>query len=330
LTQVLSKLNFANKNNQSGFENFDDCAIYKINDSQSIIQTVDFFTPIVDDPYSFGQIAAANSLSDIYAMGGTPLFALNIVAFPTEELPLNILSEILRGGQDKCKEANINILGGHSIKDKTPKFGLAVTGLINNKNIIRNNTSKLNDVIILTKPIGTGIITTASKKGVTEVNDSINTIKLMSTLNSDLSTIASKIQINACTDVTGYGLLGHLNEMCDNTEFAAQINFPDIPLIDNVINLAKNDIIPGGTKNNLKFYESNILFDNSICEYQKLILCDAQTSGGLLISTSYEDSSILIDHLNAQSKYKSKIIGKITLKSEFTNNNHSNIIVTNE
>ena len=324
MTQVLSKLNFANKNNQSGFENFDDCGIYKISDTQSIIQTVDFFTPIVDDPYTFGQIAAANSLSDIYAMGGTPLFALNIVAFPTQELSLNILSDILQGGQDKCAEANINILGGHSIKDKTPKFGLAVTGLINNQNIIRNNTPKLNDVIILTKPIGTGIIATAVKKGVAKDSDSANAIKLMSTLNSDLTTIASKIKINACTDVTGYGLIGHLNEMCNNTKLSAKINFSDIPIIDNVINLAKNDIIPGGTKNNLKFYNSNISFHNSICEYQKLILSDAQTSGGLLISTSYEDSLILIDHLNQNSIYKSKLIGK------FINKNDKNILIDNE
>ena len=189
----MSKLHLLNNNEQSGFENFDDCGIYKINDTQSIIQTVDFFTPIVDNPYTFGQIAAANSLSDIYAMGGKPLFALNIVAFPTEELPLDILTQILKGGQDKCTEANINILGGHSIKDDVPKFGLAVTGLINNKLILRNNTPKNKDVILLTKPLGTGILTTAIKKDLADDNDKKNVINLMSHLNHDLSEISSKL-----------------------------------------------------------------------------------------------------------------------------------------
>ena len=188
LTQVLSKLNSISKSNSnSGFENFDDCSIYKINDKQSIIQSVDFFTPIVDDPYTFGLISAANSISDIYAMGGKPLFALNIVAFPSDDLSLDVLSEILRGGLDKCKEANINILGWHSIKDKTPKYGLAVTGLIENNLIIKNNTPKISDVLLLTKPLGTGILTTAIKKDLTNKKIESDVIKLMSTLNHDLS-----------------------------------------------------------------------------------------------------------------------------------------------
>ena len=318
----MSKLNILNNKDQSGFENFDDCGIYQINDKQSIIQTVDFFTPIVDDPYTFGQIAAANSLSDIYAMGGKPIFALNIVAFPTEELSLDILFLILKGGQDKCKEANINILGGHSIKDKTPKFGLAATGLIDNNAILRNNTPNKGDNIILTKPLGTGILTTAIKKGVEKKSTSEEVIKLMSTLNHDLSSIRSKI--NACTDVTGYGLLGHLNEMCNNTKLSALINFNNIQFIDFVVNFALDDIIPSGTKNNLKFYKPNVLFDNTLKEYQKLMLADAQTSGGLLISTSEKNSGILIDHLNSNSIYESRVIGKFIDKKE------ANIIVNNE
>ena len=182
LTQVLSKLNNSRNNNSSGFEQFDDCAIYPIDDKQSIIQTVDFFTPIVDDPFTFGQIAACNSLSDIYAMGGKPLFALNIVAFPTETLPLSILSDILKGGENICKKAEVNILGGHSIKDDSPKYGLAVTGIIDNNKIVKNNTAKVGDVLILTKPLGTGIITTAIKKGLANTQSKEEAIKSMLTL----------------------------------------------------------------------------------------------------------------------------------------------------
>ena len=184
LTQVLSNLkNISSNSSIGGFKSFDDCGIYKINEKTSIIQPVDFFTPIVDDPYLFGQIAAANSLSDIYAMGGIPLFALNITAFPSEKIPLNILSEILQGGVDKCNEANISILGGHTIKDDTPKYGLAVTGLIDNNNIIRNNAAKENDDIILTKPIGSGIISTAIKKELAEKNIIKESTGIMNALN---------------------------------------------------------------------------------------------------------------------------------------------------
>ena len=320
----MGKLNILNNDNiESGFENFDDCAIYRINDQQSIIQTVDFFTPIVDDPYTFGLIAAANSLSDIYAMGGKPSFALNIVAFPTEKLSLDILTLILKGGKDKCNEANINILGGHSIIDDVPKFGLAVTGIINNDNILRNNKPKDGDSILLTKPLGTGIITTAIKKGLADNTTTQEVIKLMSELNTDLSNINNKIKINACTDVTGYGLLGHLNEMCSNTDLTASIDFNKIPFMNNVKNFALKNIIPEGTKNNLKFYQSNIHFNKNIVKYQKLMLADAQTSGGLLISIDKNDSNILIDYLNKNSNYNTQIIGNFTTKKDV------NIIVNN-
>ena len=199
LTQVLSKLNSLNINKSIGFETFDDCSIYPINDKQSIIQSVDFFTPIVDDPYLFGQIAATNALSDIYAMGGKPLFALNIVAFPTEKLNLNILSDILNGGIDKCKEVNIPILGGHSIKDDVPKYGLAVTGIIDNNQIIKNNTAKYNDDIILTKPIGTGIITTAIKKNICGKTLENKVIEVMNTLNNKSAEFNALDKITART-----------------------------------------------------------------------------------------------------------------------------------
>ena len=315
----MSKLKQNNLNESKGFENFDDCAIFRINEKQSIIQTVDFFTPIVDDPYLFGQIAAANSLSDIYAMGGQPLFALNITAFPTDKLDLNILSKILLGGQDKCLEANIPILGGHSIKDDIPKYGLAVSGIIENKKIITNSNAKINDDIILTKPIGSGIISTAIKKNLAN-NTTVDTVvNVMKTLNNTASNHLYKFKVNACTDVTGYGLLGHLNEMCKASKVSAKINFSDIPLIDGVFNFAKQNIIPGGSKNNLNFYQKNIFFDPEISNFKKLILADAQTSGGLLISCPKSESKKLINSLNKISKYKSIIIG------EFIEKNKANI-----
>jgi len=323
LTQVLSKLNsISNSNSNSGFENFDDCSIYKINDKQSIIQSVDFFTPIVDDPYTFGLISAANAISDIYAMGGKPLFALNIVAFPSDDLPLDILSDILKGGLDKCKEANINILGGHSIKDKTPKYGLAVTGLIENNLILKNNTPNKSDVLLLTKPLGSGILTTAIKKGLTNDKTSADVIELMSTLNHDLSEI--NVKINACTDITGYGLLGHLNEMTQDNNLSANINYNNVPFVDQVADFAKKDVIPGGTRKNLKFYEKNIYFDKSISKYQQLMIADAQTSGGLLISTNKDNVEKLIKTLNKNSKYNTVEIGYFSSKKE------KNIIIHNE
>ena len=327
LTQVLSKLNIlSDKKNQSGFENFDDCAIYRLDDKQSIIQTVDFFTPIVDDPYNFGAIAAANSLSDIYAMGGKPLFALNIVAFPIEKMSLDILTEILKGGNDKCAEVNVNILGGHSIKDETPKYGLAVTGIINNDKILKNSGAKENDVLILTKPLGTGILTTAIKKDKVSTDSTDSVIKLMSTLNNTAAKVLrnTNLSINACTDITGFGLLGHLREMTKSSNLTANINFRSIPFLKNVIELAEKDIIPGGTKNNLEYIKNDISFSKDIKLYQKYMLADAQTSGGLLISVSNDDSHKLLSKLNQNTNYKSSIIGHLSIRKK-----HS-IVVTNE
>ena len=310
----MSKLKGPDNNKNSGFEQFDDCAIYALDNEHSIIQTVDFFTPIVDDPYLFGKIAANNSLSDIYAMGGKPLFSLNIVAFPTEELPLEILSEILKGGEDFCNEANINILGGHSIKDNSPKYGMAVTGIIKNNQIIKNSTAKKMDTIILTKPLGSGIITTAIKKGLATNKIKNDAIELMLTSNKNASEIMQESKINACTDITGYGLLGHLNEMCISSNLSAMINFDDISFIDGVEKLAKNGVIPGGTKNNFNFSKQDISFEKNIKEHQKFMLSDAQTAGGLLIATPHEKANDLLEKLNKNSKYASKIIGSFIEK----------------
>ena len=309
LAQVLSKLNFKNNKNSSGFESFDDCCVYPISKGKSIIQTVDFFTPIVNNPFTFGQIAATNALSDIYAMGGEPLFALNIVAFPTDKLNLDILSEILDGGLDICQSINIPILGGHSIKDDVPKYGLCVTGIIENEKILKNNTAQCGDVIILTKPIGSGIITTALKKEIISSKDAAEAILCMKTLNNIAQSTFKNFNITSCTDITGYGLLGHLNEMCSASSVSAQINFNQIPLMENVLTLAKKNIIPGGTKKNFNYVKNNVKFSASIDEVQKIILADAQTSGGLLFSCKEEDSKEVLKNINKESHFKSKIIG---------------------
>ena len=306
----MSKLNINNKNNEeSGFENFDDCAIYKLNDKQSIIQTVDFFTPIVDDPYDFGRIAAANSLSDIYAMGGEPKFALNIVAFPSDDLPMDILTEILRGGADITNEAGIPILGGHSIKDKEPKYGLVVTG-IPNQLPIKNSTANIGDSLILTKPLGLGIISTAIKKEIATEKMISDAVEIMTTLNKTASEIMSEVGVNACTDITGYGLLGHLLEMCKGSRVSANIEFNKIDFIDGATKCALDGIIPGGTKRNYEFVKEFITFSESLNQTEKYLLADAQTSGGLLMSVPDDKYSELNDMLLA-SNCSSMKIGKI-------------------
>ena len=216
-----------------------------------LIQSLDFFTPIVDDPYEFGRIAAANSFSDIYAMGGKPIFALNITCFPTDDLPLDVLHQILKGGQDIASESNTPILGGHSIKDKEPKYGMAVTGIVKKDKLVRNDNAKDGDVLVLTKPLGTGIISTAIKRGNAK-NDDINTIiEVMTSSNSSASKAMNSTNVNACTDITGYGLIGHLKEMCQSSNVTAEIFANDIPLINNVETYVSNDSnIPGGTKKN--------------------------------------------------------------------------------
>ena len=295
LSQVLGNLNKITENNALiDYKSFDDAAAYNLN-NETILQTVDFFTPIVDDPYDYGRIAAANSLSDIYAMGGKPLFALNIVAFPTDDLPLDILSEILRGGSEIASNAKIPILGGHSIKDSEPKYGLVVTGTPH-KNPIKNSTAKVDDMLILTKPLGLGIISTAIKKDLASekmINDAVET---MTMLNKDASEIMVDVGVNACTDITGFGLLGHLLEMCKGSNVTADINFDSIDFIDGAKKLANNGIIPGGTKRNFEYVKKSIEFSNTLDECQKYLLADAQTSGGLLISVSKEN----FDELNSK------------------------------
>ena len=278
-----------------------------------IIQTVDFFTPVVDDPYQFGQIAAANALSDIYAMGGKPLFALNIVGFPINDLPKSILTDILQGGADKADEAGIPIVGGHSVDDKEPKYGLVVTGEIHQDRIWKNSGARPGDALVLTKKLGTGIIATGIKKGVATQDSIEDAINSMSSLNKDSAQELREYHVNAVTDVTGFGLLGHLKEVCENSNVSSKINFQDLLFLDGAKELAISGVMPGGTKRNLKSVEKVVSFSDHLSEIEQLLSADAQTSGGLLISMPIKDAKSYVKKVNNQTA----IIGQITEKRPY-------------
>lgn len=289
----------------------DDASVYKISDDLALVQTVDFFTPIVDDPYWFGAISAANSLSDIYAMGAKPIYALSIVGFPSNRLPLEVLTEILRGAQDKAQEAGIDILGGHTVDDNEPKYGLAVTGLVNPDKILRNSTAKPGDVLILTKPIGLGILTTALKQGLLNTHAAEKIIQIMAALNKEAAEIMEDFDVNACTDITGFGLLGHLHEMTKGSGVNAEIHLEQVPILKEAREFAEMGIVPGGTQNNLKFVVPFVKFGEKISRVDQLLLADAQTSGGLLISLPEQEIPDLLERLSAQGVQACKI-GEIT------------------
>ena len=293
-----------------GFEGADDAAAIKINDGKLLVQTVDFFTPVVDNPYDFGQISAANSLSDIYAMGADPLFALNIAGFPIKDLPKSMLTEILQGGADKANEAGIPIVGGHSIDDKEPKYGLVVTGEIDESKMWKNSGAQPGDFLVLTKPLGTGVIATAIKKG--KVSDkSINAaVTCMSMLNKNAANGLKKLNVHAATDVTGFGLLGHLAEICKGSNVSAEIYFSELDFLPSVLELAESGIIPGGTKRNLEYLKSDIIFDPKLNSTQQFLTCDAQTSGGLLVTLPREDAETYVSSIFSDAK----IIGHISDK----------------
>jgi selenide,water dikinase len=275
----------------------DDAAVYKISDDLAIVQTLDYITPVIDDPYTFGQVAAANSISDIYAMGAKPIMALNVVGFPRKKLPLDILVEILKGGSQKAAEANIGIVGGHSVDDDEPKYGLAVTGIVDPKKIISNSKAQIGDVLVLTKPIGTGIVTTAIKNDEAPEKVVIEAMQVMIALNKNASETMLNFKVHACTDVTGFGLLGHLYGMTKASKVGAKIRFSSIPHLNGVWELLEKDNAPGGTHSNLRYLNQNqlIVWGRSLSENQKLLLCDAQTSGGLIIAIPQAESQELMD-----------------------------------
>lgn len=274
-----------------GFSTNDDAAVYRVSAGMAVVNTVDFFPPVVDDPFQFGAIAAANALSDIYAMGAKPLFALNLVGFP-RELGMPVLSKILAGGQAKADEAGIPILGGHSVEDPEPKYGLAVTGTVHPKKVLTNAGAKPGDVLILTKPIGSGIATTAIKRGVASKQLTKRAVAVMSALNRAAGeTFASgKFKVNALTDVTGFGLLGHLLEMMTGAKARAVLDLERIPILAEVPALAQQGVVPGGSKANLQHVAKKVRFPEGLPEDIQWVLADAQTNGGLLASVPARDA----------------------------------------
>jgi selenide,water dikinase len=294
-----------------GAETSDDAAVYQLDSGQAIVQTVDYITPVVDDPYSCGLIAAANSLSDIYAMGATPLFALNIVGFPVGSLSLEILGEILRGGTDKVREAGAPIIGGHSIDDPEPKYGLVVTGLIDPAKIFKNSTALVGDDLVLTKPLGFGIITTAIKRSKATESTIDTAIALMATLNKGASEAMVAVGAHACTDVTGFGLLGHLHEMTAGSKVGARVSLSKVPVLPEAWNLLQQGICPGGTTRNYESLQGAVIWDPEIHGEAQLVLCDAQTSGGLLIAVPKDRTSALMRRLHEHKAPAVALIGEI-------------------
>ncbi len=295
-----------------GLNTGDDCAVYQISDDVAIIETVDYFTPIVDDPYTYGRIAVANSLSDVYAMGARPLFALNVVGFPAHgELPLEILSEIMRGGGDKAREAGVEIIGGHTVDDKEPKYGLAVTGTVNPGGIVRNSTARAGDILFLTKPLGIGIITTGIKRGTSSQAAIDRAVEVMSKLNKGAAEAMVAVGVSACTDITGYGLLGHLGKMTRSSGVGARIHSRAVPVIQAARDMIDADLnaVPGGSRNNLAYALRFVNFDPGLSEAERLLLADAQTSGGLLISCPEEKADRLEEALRASGAITAARIG---------------------
>jgi len=281
-----------------------------MNDDVALIQTVDFFPPVVDDAFSYGAIAAANAFSDVYAMGGKPLLALNIVGFPVE-LPKEILGRVLLGGAAKAQEAGVLIVGGHTIDDAEPKYGMAVTGTVEPGKQITNAGARPGDVLVLTKPIGTGIIATAGKQERVTGDILSNAVEIMSTLNRAASEAMVEVGVNACVDVTGFGLIGHLLGMLNASKVGAELSFGAVPLLNGVEKLVADGLAPGGTKRNLKSAEGLVEWGDKIGDIEKLLLCDAQTSGGLLIAVPQERLDALLGALKRHGVPTQAVVGKV-------------------
>ena len=268
-----------------GHETFDDAGVFRMYDDIAIVQTVDFFAPIVDDPYEFGQVAAANALSDVYAMGGTPLTAMNIAAFPTDQLPIDVLTEILRGGQDKVHEAGAHIIGGHTVTDDEVKYGLSVTGRIDPRHMLTNASASVGDRLVLTKPIGNGILATAMKKGALDAHQSREVVDLMRGLNATASRVALDVGSRCGTDVTGFGLLGHASHIARASNVTLRVNTASVPLINGARDAWLAGARPGGGNRNLEYVEALVVW-GSASEAERALLTDPQTSGGLLVAVS--------------------------------------------
>jgi selenide,water dikinase len=295
-------------------ESLDDAGVYKLSDDLAIIQTIDFFTPIVDNPYDFGQIAVANALSDVYAMGGKPLTAMNVVCFPTKKLDISVLKDILKGGVDKMMEAGVTLVGGHSIDDAELKYGLSVTGIVHPKRMVTNAGAIVGDQLILTKPLGTGIISTALKAGKASQETIAKVTKYMASLNKKASELMQELEVHACTDITGFGFLGHACQLAQNSRVGIKVSSGSVPVFTEVENFAKAGLCPGGLKRNREFYGKMVEFSKQVPDYIQDILFDPQTSGGLLISVPSEEANLLVGRLKKAGISEAAIVGEVISK----------------
>lgn len=289
----------------------DDACVYRINDEQAIVQTLDFFTPIVDDPYTFGQIAAANAISDIYAMGAKPLFALNIVAFPLAQLGHDVLAQILKGGSDKVRECGIFVTGGHSIDDAEPKYGMCVTGIVHPDKIMSNAGAKVGDKLVLTKPLGVGVLTTAVKRQLRTEAQIAQAINCMASVNRPGGAAIDEVGASAATDITGFGLAGHLRGIAAASNVGVKLRFSDLPILPEVMDLIAAGCFPGGTKKNWLYYQQWLDFAPDITQHEQLLVCDAQTSGGMLISVPAAKCDALVASLRKHNALASSVVGEV-------------------
>ena len=314
LKRTLCNLQPENSNILVGFDTSEDASVYKINEDQAIVQTLDFITPVVDDPYLYGQIAAANSLSDVFAMGADVTTALNIVGFDKANLDSSALGEILRGGNDKIKECGGVLLGGHTIESPEMYYGLSVTGMIHPDKILRNNTAKVGNVLVLTKPIGMGILTTAIKRDLLEREDIQYCVDIMRALNYEPSRLLREFDVSSCTDITGFGLLGHALESI-NENISFELDFNSIPIVEKTFELIEQKVYPGGTARNFKYIEDKVSFRDTLSKQEKLILSDAQTSGGLLVSMPQDQAKEYIKKVEEHTFGLASIIGEVIPKT---------------
>ena len=294
-----------------GLERADDAGVYKVTDDLALIQTVDFFTPIVDDPYWFGQIAAANALSDVYAMGGVPKTAMNLVAFPVKDMDIDILRQVIQGGLDKMREADVVLVGGHSVEDKELKYGLSVTGFIHPGKVLTKKNLKVGDLLILTKPLGTGIINTAIKGALASPEIIEVVTRLMAALNRTAAEVMASYSVHACTDITGFGLLGHLTEMVKDSGCGVRLESRNIPILSETLSYAGMGLIPAGAYRNREFFQPTVHFDPSVDRIVQDIFFDPQTSGGLLICVDKNEVDGLLEALKEKGVQDSAIIGEV-------------------
>ena len=299
-----------------GMETVDDAGVYRLNDEIALVQTVDIFTPIVDDPFIYGSIVAANSMSDVYAMGGKPLLAMNVIGFPIRELDASIMTEILKGGMEKVKEAGVILVGGHTIDDPELKYGLSVTGIVSPDKVITNANAKEGDRLILTKPLGMGIIGSSIKAEMLSQDDELvkKACEIMQALNKTASELMQEVGVNACTDITGFGLLGHAFEMAKGSEVAISINAKRVPILDGIYELAEPDVVPGRSYVNKEFLKDSAEFSEDVPVELQEILFDPQTSGGLLISVEASKSDLLLSKLHDADVKEAAIIGEVLRK----------------